>query len=376
LEPEGSLILETPDLERAFRIYLNSNYEQKKDVLIWIYGLPHQGLQHKFCFPPQLLMDILEKIGFENIVQTEFYDEESGPTIRIVCDKTTNERFLEILQIFASIRKRILSEKIVDFNNLFLTKEQEDLLNSLLIASIEAVGSEDGNKIFEIIKKALINSPQIVKYYLIEMVKSSIFSNFNVNYVIEITELLIKLNFPLILCEALMKAPIIPGSQKIVFSSIESFGLSMINKILYIKVGKNGMINDLKQTSINLKYQGLNFFSPIILKRASLDFFYQGIKEFYQQDYLKSLIKLLDAIKLYRDDFLYYWNTAKVYVILNLKQKAIRFYRRTLKLVNITNLKNKVQIKKDIKAELETIRKSRLKLIEIQPVLSLDKYQS
>jgi predicted SAM-dependent methyltransferase len=375
LEPEGLLILETPDLERTFRIYLNSNYEQKKDTLIWIYGLPHQGLQHKFCFPPQLLMDILEKTGFENIVQTEFYNEESIPTIRIVCNKTTNERFLEILQIFASIRKRLLSEKVVDFNNFFLTKEQEDLLNFLLISMIEALGKEDGSKKFEFIKKALISSPQIVKYFLIEMANSRIFSKFNVNYVIEITELLIKLKFPLILFEALMKAPIMPGSQKIVFFSIESFGLSMINKILYNKAGKNGMINDLKQKSINLRYQGLTFFSLMILKRASLDFFYQGIKEFYQQDYLKSLNKLLDAIKLYRDDFLYYWNAAKAYAKLNLQQKAIRFYKRTLKLLNITNLKNKGQIKKDIKVELESIRKPMLKLIEIEPVLSLDKYQ-
>ena len=106
-----------------------------------------------------------------------------------------------------------------------------------------------------------------------------------------------------------------------------------------------------------------------------MDFFYQGIKEFYQQDYLKSLNKLLDAIRLYRDDFLYYWNAAKAFVKLNLPQKAIRFYRRALKLLNITNLKNKGQIKKDIKVELESIRKPMLKLIEIEPVLSLDKYQ-
>ena len=33
LEPECKLFLETPDLEKAFRTYLNSNYEQKKDAL-------------------------------------------------------------------------------------------------------------------------------------------------------------------------------------------------------------------------------------------------------------------------------------------------------------------------------------------------------
>ncbi|MFX1387666.1 MAG: hypothetical protein ACFE9M_10665 [Promethearchaeota archaeon] len=376
LEPKGSLILETPDLERAFRTYLDSNYEQKKDVLSWIYGLPHQGLQHKFCFPPQLLIEILEKIGFENIVQTKLYNEELIPTVRIVCSKTVNDRLLEIFQYFASIRKRLLSEKVIDFNNLFLTKEQEDLLNYLLIATIKVVKNEDKNNRFEFIKKALIISPQIVKYFLLEMVNSRYFSNFNVNYVLEITELLIKFNFPLILCEALMKAPIIPGSQKIIFSSIESFGLGMINKIFHPKADKIKMITDLKQSFRNLKYQGIPFFSPIVLKRTSLDFFYQGIKKFYKQDYLQSLNNLSTAIKLYRDDFLYYWNVAKVYVKLNLKQKAILSYKRTLKLLKITNLKNKAQIKIDIQIELESVRKNVLKLIEIEPMISLDRYQS
>ena len=64
-----------------------------------------------------------------------------------------------------------------------------------------------------------------------------------------------------------------------------------------------------------------------------------------------------------------------IYFKLNLPQKAIRFYKRTLRLLNITNLKNKGQIKRDIKVELESIRKPMLKLIEIQPVLSLDEYQ-
>ncbi|MHA2394620.1 MAG: hypothetical protein ACXAEX_22050 [Promethearchaeota archaeon] len=373
LEPNGSLILETPDLKRAFRAYLDSNYEQKKDVLSWIYGLSHQGLQHKFGFPPQLLIEILEKIGFENIVQTALYNEESIPTIRIVCTKTSKDRFLGIFQNFAAIRKQLLSEKIIDFTNLFITKEQEDLLNFLLTSTIKIAKNEDPHNNFEFIKKALTLSPQIVKYFLLEMGSFSYFSNFNVNYVLEITELLIKFNFPNILCEALTKAPIIPGGQNIIFSSIESFGLGMVNKILLPKSDK--MINDLKQSSRNLKYQGINFFSPIILKRGSLDFFYKGIKKFHNQDYLQALDHLLLAIRLYRDDFLYYWNVAKVNVKLNSKQKAIKYYKRTLKLLNITNVKNKAQIKKDIQIELKYIRNHVLELIEVEPITSLDRYQ-
>lgn len=375
LEPKGSLILETPDLERAFRIYLNSNYEQKKDVLSWIYGLPHQGYQHKFCFPAQLLTEILEKIGFENVIQTNFYNEESIPTVKILCNKPANDNLLGIFQIFTNIRKQLLTTKIIDFHNLFLTKEQEDLLNFLLIAMIKLVKDKGTNNNFDFIKNALISSPQIVKTFLCEMVNANYFTKFDVNYVIEIAELLGKYNFSSILCEALTKAPIIPGSQKIIFSSIESLGLSMINKFLNSRADKKIIKEELKQLFENLTYQEINFFSPNIFKRASLDFFYQGIKKFYKQDYLQSLKLLLKSIKLYRDDFLYYWNVAKVYLKLNLKNKARMYYKRTLKLLNITNLENKTQVRKDIRVELDSIGKHKLKLKELEPISSLERYQ-
>jgi hypothetical protein len=375
LEPSGKLILETPDLERAFKIYLNSDYEQKKETLKWIYGLPHQGLEHKFCFPPQLLIEILDKIGFEDINQTSLNNEESIPTTRIVCRKTSNKKLGELFQNFTYLRKRLLSEKIINFNNLFLTREQEDLLNFLLIETIKLLKNENQKQNFDFIKKALIISPQMVKFFLLEMVNSSYFSKFKDNYAFEITDLFINIDFPKILCNALMKAPLIPGTQNIIFSSIESFGLGIINKILHPTIDKEKVIEKLSILSRNTKYKGISFFSPTILQRASLDFFYQGIKKFYGEDYKQSLDKLLRAIKLYRDDLLYYWNTAKVYSKLNLKQKSIRYYKRALKLINITNLKNKVDVRNDIKKELELVKKKESKFIELEPIISLEKFQ-
>ncbi len=376
LEPNGKLILETPDLERAFRIYLNSNYEQRKDVLRWIYGLPHQGYKHKFCFPSQLLIEILEKIGFEEIIQTNFYNEESIPTVKIVCRKPANDKLLKVFQIFTYIRKQLLSLKIIDFQNLFLIKEQEDLLNNLLIATLKLVREQKKEKNFEYIRNSLISSPQIVKVFLCEMINYDFFTRFDLDYVIEIAELLDKYNFTSILCAALMKAPIIPGSQKIILSSIKSLGLSMINKILLTKVEKKILKEELVKLSKNFKNKQIDFFSPNILKRFSLDFFYQGIKKFHNQDYSQALKLLLKSIKLYRDDFLYYWNVAKVYSKLSLKTKARFYYKRTLKLLNITNLENKIQIKKDIRLELNSVKKSNLKLIELKPIYSLERYQS
>ncbi len=87
LEPNGKLILETPDLEKTCEHYLKANGEQKKDILGWFFGIPHKGLQHKLCFPPFLLIELLENTGFDNITTSSFYNEESIPTVRIKCYK-------------------------------------------------------------------------------------------------------------------------------------------------------------------------------------------------------------------------------------------------------------------------------------------------
>jgi len=374
LKPSGKLILETPDLEKAFHIYLNSNYEQKKDALRWIYGLPHEGLEHKFCFPPELIVEILEKIGFENVNQTNFYNQESIPTIRFVCSKAEYNKYLEISQIFSSIRKKLLSKDIVNFKNLFLIKEQEDLLNFLLIETIKLTNNK--YKDYKFIERALIQSPHIVQIYLSEMFNNGYHFNFEREHTLGVIEYLIKFQFQTILYNLLKNAPIIPGSQQIIFSSIESYGLVLINKLLYNKGAKSKILNDLQQLYENLKEKKIPLFSPYIVKRDSLDFFYQGIKEFYKKEYHRSQRIFMNAIKLYRDDFLYYWNIAKVFGKLNSKQKAVRYYKRTLKLLSITSLQNKAQIKKDIKSELIWIKNEEENLLELEPILSLEKYQS
>ncbi|MFX1371737.1 MAG: hypothetical protein ACFFCE_07740 [Promethearchaeota archaeon] len=376
LEPKGELILETPDLEKAFRTYLNSDYERKKDILSWIYGLPHEGLEHKFCFPPQLLQEILEKIGFENVIQTSFYNKESIPSVEFVCNKPEMSNIVEIFQCFSYIRKKLLINKIIDFKDLFITKEQEEILNNLLIETIKFIKNDNRKINLKLFKESLITSPLIVKIFIDEMKNFKFFADFDGSQILELSEILIKYKFHEILLNALIKAPLIPGSQKIIFASIESYGLGMIETLLSSKIEKDKMVKKIEQLSQDIQKHHLKIFSPNIIRRYSLDIFYQGIKSFYNQDYKNALNGFLTAIKLYRDNFLYYWNLARVFINSNLKQKALRYYKRTLKLLNITKVQNKSQIKKDVKLELKLLKNQKNNLSELEPIISIDKYQT
>ncbi len=373
LKPSGKLIFETPDLKKAMQIYLKLNYEKKKDALNWIYGLPHRGMQHKLCFPPQLLSEILKKIGFDNIHQSNFFNEESIPTIRFVCNKPTFDDFSEVFQMFSSIRKKMYVRGIINFNDFFLLKEQEDLMNLLLVNTLNKLKSDKSN--LKYIKKGLISSPQIVQIYLYELRSTKFLPISVIKNFLRVSESLIKFKFQSILYNALKTAPIIPGSQRVIYTSIESFGLAIIDKILYSKTNKSNIASNLNHLSENLEKCEL-FFSPYIAKRKSLDLFYQGIKFFHKKDYNTSLSRFLEAIRLYRDDFLYFWNLAKVNVKINEKRKAIRYYKKTLKFLNMTKVQSKAQIREDIKKEIYMVKNQKANLHKLDPVSSLVIYQS
>ena len=67
LKPKGKLILETPDLKKSFNDFLTGDREARKNLLPWIYGVDMPGMQHRFCYPDDLLEETLQKIGFVNI---------------------------------------------------------------------------------------------------------------------------------------------------------------------------------------------------------------------------------------------------------------------------------------------------------------------
>jgi len=304
-----------------------------------------------------------------------------------------NKRFWEDLENWAkgSARKIILSKSdparlAAVANQLFeearerrkaiVAMLEEEVLNQLLLKTIHFIKNDNKAQIYKLIFASLVASPQIVKTFTEEMSKANYISNFDRNQIIETVEFLVKFKFHQILVDALMKAPLTPGSQKIIFSSIESYGLNMVNNLFSSEVEKDNMKKKITQLSQDIKEFDLQIFCPNIIKRKSLDIFYQGIKSAYKKEYEIAFNKFLIALKLYRDNFLYYWNLAKTLANLNLRQKAILYYKRTIRLLNLTKVPNKSLVREDIKLELNSIKKQKTELREIKPLLSLDKYQS
>ena len=372
LQPNGKLIIEIPDLRKACQLYLKSNNEQKKIVLGWIYGIPDKGLQHKFCFPAYLFTELLENTGFKEIKIKKYFNSESIPLVRFECYKSENLDDVEVFQILANIRKILYSESYIDFTNSLLIKEQEDLLSSYLNKLLEYQKIRKKEIILEILIDSLIKWPQSAKILLRVLKDKNYISRLESKHILTVTDLLIQLNFPNILCHSLKNILIYPGTQKIAFSSIESFARKIIKKLILNDEEKDKIISKLKILSDKIEYPEIEFFSHKVLEKKALDYFYLGIKAFFKENYKIAYNRFLRAIKLNRDDFLYFWNLAKVLVKLNQKTDAIKYYKRTLRLVKITKVDNKNVIRNEIIKELNCLKKNEEFTQDFKPIMSIE----
>ncbi len=375
LEPNGELILETPDLEKTCQHYLKADDEQKKEILGWFFGIPHKGLQHKICFPLYLLEELLTNAGFKDISIDFYYNNESIPSVRFKCNKLSEGYSCKIFQVITNIRKSMLVKNYVDFTDSFTTKEQEDLISKFASVLLKLEINDKKDSVVEILNEISIKSPEFVTFFLDALKNQNILSNKKINSMLNTAELLLKLNLPNILLHSLKKGSLQPGSQQIIFSSIESFGRSIITKVNQSEKDRANILDHFKEKTDEFKESQISFFSFKIIEQISWDYFYKGIKEFYQGNYKTAHNRFLEAIRLYRDNLLYYWNLAKVLAKLGLEDQAIKFYKLTLRFIKLKKFQYKEEIKLDIKNELSGVRTKQDMPLKYEPIISLDQYR-
>ena len=227
---------------------------------------------------------------------------------------------------------------------------------------------------YNLIIETLTNSPRFGKVFIFEIASNNFLLKSEIEKMSDITEVLNQLKFPRILLQSIMKAPLVPGSQHLVYSSIESFAKGTIYKLIFQDDEKDYVINKLNEFSESNSFQNFNFFSFKLIERLSLDFFYKGIKFFHQNNYKKAYNNFLKALQLYRDDLFYFWNMAKVLAKMNLKNQALRYYKRTLRFLKFRKFQSKDQIKKEIKRELAWVKSEKESSPEFKPVMSIEEF--
>ena len=353
LKPEGALILETPDLEMTYKKFISENIDSQKMTLQWIFGINSSGFHHKTGFTLNLLRDLLEEIGFEKISSEEqqTYTYEYG--LRIVCKKPQN---YSENQLFACFRKNLKNK--LQINDSILLIPLENWLKILL----ETYNIHNDNTIVcldKIISKTAICNPLIPLTFSEELIKFGMINEHEIELKMKFLNKLVEQQFQQKLFTLWIKNKKELGEVK---SEFEKFVKHIEKLILDALNYPQDFIERYKYIFLlSLKDVILFDFDLIILEANRL--FNLGVKLFHNKSHYDAGDYFRKSSKINPDNYLIYWNFARLGCIINLNENLIIYnYENALKLVR--DVKNQEKIE----AEMKLIRNGERDLIPKEPI--------
>jgi len=152
LKPGGTLLLETPDIEKTFRVFLAGDRAVKEAALGWVYGSETPGMNHLYCFPKELLAELLAAAGFKITGGEEFLFQPSRPALRFTAVKAEGEK----PALAAALRRRLLDRNLAGFTC--------ELASAGLELVIKKLVEGGGNSAAEL-EQALYSAPVALEYF-------------------------------------------------------------------------------------------------------------------------------------------------------------------------------------------------------------------
>jgi predicted SAM-dependent methyltransferase len=352
LKPGKKIIIETPDLRKAFEKYLKGDREARKNILPWIYGVDIPGMVHRFCFPDDLIEEILNSIGFEKIKKEYIEIDSYEPILKITCKKPFKCEFFQKISIF---RKRLFENKTTVIDNQILSLEKLDLVDYLSEKTYNYFKTKNVDEFRETLIYSTIKSPVITKIFLEVINSNEILPKKFCEKYLSLLDILIDLDFPNILMNTMINTPDFIGRQDELYSTITGMGKKSIEKSLN-EEDRTEVINKLRQNSKNISHENkIDFFSKKIIMLKSNRFFQIGVKKFILGNYKESINMFNKSICFHGGQYLSYWNLARLNRIKNNKKDANTNYKNvsdlidSLKITNIGNVKS--FLKKEISDE-------------------------
>ena len=362
LRPEGTLLLETPDLLTAFKSFGKANIERRKLLLNWIYGIDSPGMAHRYGFPEALLQLILEECGFEKMESVRTHSRTVNPNLRIICRKGDSP----LHQGLAHFRKRLANEKLVDINNQADTIEKEELIQQLV--KIVMKGEIKNSSILaHIVETSATTSPTIGRTFIAMLSSRGIVGSEGVDTCMAILDDLDCLCFPRVLVHLFMEMPIVPGKQQETMQSVTSMARQIARKLLK---GEKSAIETLSNLPTDRPpIQSTNLFSQTILEDQSRILLAKGIRGLANGDLQESEETLRNAIRLDRDSVVAFWNLAKTYALLGKEEKASAYFKTTRDLL-MAKVANSQKLVHRVDRELVHLRSGALEGLS-EPVYDL-----
>lgn len=351
LEPNGTLLIETPDLETSFKEYLRGDQKVKRELLVWIYGFDAPGMQHKYCFSFSTLESLLRKIGFVEIKKKKFLTPRNEPVLQVVCEKPRQFQPSQTVSLF---RKELNIKKIIDINNQLTAQDQEKLID-FFVSTLEKYLKKGKNELlYEIVIYGAVQSPILAHLFLTVCTNQGLIGDRDIKSKLNVLESLNRFNLPNILFHALRKSPMDEGEQERKFDTICDFGRDIGIKLLYSsEEERSSIITSLSNLYEEYKNEEqIDFFSKNVVKYRAYILHSQGRKFFALKQYNEAINEFKASISLDRNNPIYYWNLARALAAVGNYSQAIEKYKISLRLKKYLHLAHTNKIEQILKNEL------------------------
>jgi predicted SAM-dependent methyltransferase len=353
LRPKGTLILETPDLEKTSKKLISSGFKTQQTTLQWAYGIDSQGMQHKTGFTFNLLRSLLKEIGFEQVSREKPRTHLYEHGIRTICRKP--ESCLEE-QLFACFRKRLRSK--LEADDSYILIPLENWLSKVCATYAESKANKE-RCINKIISRTVVCHPYVPLAFLEECVAFGVIQELEMRAKIDLLNWLAEMQFHKKVLSLWMK------SKK----SIDRPKEESANFVSRLESLMSNILSDCAEYKKGLEYiaslepADIEIFDFHLVSLEARKSFNQGVRYFHRGESPEALECFLKSSRMNPGYSFCYWNMARLGCILEKKDyEIIGNYEKALKLAKSR------KAKRSLETELKHMREGRSLLIPKEPM--------
>jgi predicted SAM-dependent methyltransferase len=366
LQPRGVLVIETPDLESAFQIFLKKGEEDRKYLMNWIFGLDSPGMLHRYCFPSELLNRMLSQAGFVDVKITRINTKSNQPTLRAICRKTEHSM---VFQTMSTMRRKLVESGIVNLNDQVKALEQENLIQLIIKYAKEYQDSMSVDNLRKLVVESAVVCPDVGLAFFNASIIHELISTEKAKPHIETLQSFSELKMPSMLLHLLMNAPIEIGTQEQIYSSIRSMGIKAAKKSFSGK--SEEVYRELRKTHSEIdSYPEFNVFSKVEVEQLAERTLALATKAFAENNLSEALYLYNQVLRFDRNNLKAVWNLARIEGLDGSIDNAEKYYEQAKGLARIFRLPIQRHIIKRLNSEMESLSKRDIKRLS-EPLLEI-----
>ena len=366
LRPQGVLIIETPDIEKAFQRFLKKGEEDRKYLMNWIFGLDSPGMLHRYCFPKDLLSRMLTEAGFIDIKITLKNPKSNQPTLRATCRKPDP---CIVYHTLSKMRQSLVESGVVDLNNQVKVLEQEKLIQYIIKIIKEYQHKLEFGHLKKLVVESTVVCPNVGLAFLNAAITLKLIPATKVNSLINILRTFSDLKFPTVLLYLFMNAPIEIGTQEQTYSSIRTIGRKAVKKALSGK--SEEVFEEIRKTNLEIDSNlEVDIFTKVELEQIAEKYLALATKAFAENKLSEAVDLYNDAIRLDRNNLKAIWNLARIEGLTGSNENAGKYYEKAKGLARFFRLPIQRYIIQRLNLELESLAKREMKRFS-EPLLDI-----